>query len=112
MRQTALVWPLSKRDARTSGLHIGGAYEEVRFGVTVRCGRGGHATDACSQRRRSQALRQGADGLCVRQASRRHVPMLPEKAEGKVRLFGRDAELQVSLRKAGLPAAASSRAAE
>src|ERR1700751_5831999 len=100
MKQTALVWPLSKRDARTSGLHIGGAYEEVRFGVTVRRGRGGHATGACSQRRRSQTLRQGSDGLCVRQASRRHVPMLQKKAEGKGRLLGRDAELQVSLKEA------------
>src|SRR5690242_13899036 len=112
MKQTALVWPLSKRDAGTSGLHIGGVYEEVRFGVTVRCGRGGHATGACSQGRRSQTLRQGSDGLRVRQASRRDVPMLRKKAEGKVRLFGRDAELQVSLRKRSLPAAASSRATE
>src|SRR5215475_6339639 len=99
MKQTALVWPLSKRDARTSGLHIGGAYEEVRFGVTVRCGRGGHATGACRERRRSQALRQGSDGLCVRQASRRHVSMLRKEAEGKMRLFRRDAELQISLKR-------------
>jgi hypothetical protein len=28
MKQTALVWPLSKRDARTSGLHIGGAMKK------------------------------------------------------------------------------------
>jgi hypothetical protein len=72
--------------------NIGGANEEVRFGVTVRCGCRNHATDPCGQGRWTAALRQGYEGVCMRQAARSHVAML--QCPGEVRLFRRPPRLQ------------------
>jgi hypothetical protein len=77
--------------SRTSGfLRIGGANEEVCFGVTVRCGGSRHATGYCS--RAWRALFQGHEVVRMREASRRHVSML--QSHSQVRLFTRPARLQ------------------
>src|SRR5580700_7584924 len=80
--------------------NIGGANEEIRVGVTVRCSCCSPATGPCGRRRRAGAyVCKGRAALRVRQASRRYVSMLPRQDQGKVRLFEWGSELQVSLKK-------------
>ena len=92
-----LSLPLEKTPQPQAVRNSGGANEEVCFGVVVRCGGSDYATGFCG-RWASRSVPQGAEGLCVRQTSRRHVPMLPIHARGKVRLLAWRPGLQVSLK--------------